>query len=82
MSSSHRIIVLGTRNLTSQLFQCLPLGLRDEKSSEATTQHEQCKDLHDMVEPWIWVRLGWVAFGSKRPEHSLGNDGADLAGCS
>jgi len=80
VTSGLRVIVLGTRNLTSEFLEGLSLGLRNEQSGEDTAEHEEGKDLHDVVEPWGRVGRGWVTLGSERAEHALGDDGTNLAG--
>lgn len=47
--------------LARQLFEGLALGLWDEESGEDTAEHEECVDLHDVVEPWVGVGLGSAA---------------------
>jgi hypothetical protein len=79
VTSSLGIIVRGSWNFARELLEGLPLGLRNEESGEAATQHEESKDFHDVVEPWVWVVLGWVAVGSEGAKHSLSHDGTDLA---
>ena len=82
VTSSLGVVVRGTWDLASELLERLSLGLRDQQRSEAAAKHKEGEDLHDVVEPWIWVLLGWVAFGSERAEHSLGNDSTNLSGGS
>lgn len=79
MPSSDRIVILRTWNLTGKLLESLPLGLRYKQCSEDTTQHEECEDLHDVIEPGRRVRLGRIAFGTEWSKDSLGNDSADFA---
>jgi len=66
--------------ILGQILKSAALGLRDEESSEDTTEHEGREDLHNMVEPWARVSaiLGQTA-SSQRRDGSLGDDGADLA---
>jgi len=52
MTGGDRVVAGRAWNLTGQLFEGLALGLGDEKSREATAQHEEGEDLHDVVEPW------------------------------
>lgn len=80
MPAIDRVIVSRTRDLAGQLLERLPLRLRDQKRGEDTAEHEERKDLHDVVEPGRGGRPWGCAPGPERPEDALGDDGADLSG--
>ena len=79
MASSDGVVIGSSGYLPSQFLKGLTLGLRDEERGEDTAQHEESKDLHDMVEPWGGGGTLGSASGTKGTEHALGDDGADLA---
>mgnify|MGYP006900024593 CR=1 FL=1 len=65
--------------LTGQQLKGLPLRLRDQQAGEASAEHEQSEDLHDVVEPW---RVGRTLGGApvhQRAKHALGDDGSNLS---
>jgi hypothetical protein len=58
------------------------LGLGNEEGGEETAQHEEGKNLHDVVDPGrgtfaCGIRL--CASSAERSEYDLGNDGTDFA---
>lgn len=65
-------------HFAGELLESLALRLRDEKSSEATQEHEEGVDLHDVVEPGGLVG-GCGAAGTEGADENLGDDGADFA---
>lgn len=73
------IILRSAGDLASKLLESLALGLGDQKSGEATEEHEESVDLHDVVEPGGLV-LGGGAAGAEGSDEDLGDDGADFAG--
>ena len=73
-----RIILRCARDLTSELFESLALGLWDEQGSEDTAQHEESEDLQDVVEPRGLVGLGRTT-NAERSNKALRDDGADLS---
>lgn len=81
MPSHDGIIIPRPRNLPRQLLQRLPLRLRDQKRGEQPAQHEQRKDLHDVVQPRRGVAARRAREGAARaqgPEDALRDDGADF----
>jgi len=83
MTSHNGIIVCRSWNLTRELLEGLALGLGDQKRGENTAQHEQREDLHNVVQPWAGSATsstGLDAASTERTEHTLRNDGTDLAG--
>lgn len=70
--------------LAGKIFEGLALGFRNKKSGEDTTEHEECVDLHNVVEPWACGGLVWAGSdsttGTEWCNGCLGDDGADLAG--
>ena len=80
MPTADRVIVGRARDLTSQLLERLPLRLRDQQRGEDTAEHEKREDLHDVVEPWRGGGSWRGSLGTERPEDTLGDYGADLAG--
>lgn len=74
-----RIVFRSAGDLASKLLESLALGLGDQKSGEATEEHEESVDLHDVVEPGGLV-LGGGAAGAEGSDEDLGDDGADFAG--
>ncbi len=81
MSRQKRIVILRARNLARQLLESLPLSLRDQKRRKQTHQHEECENLHDVIEPWGIVGPGCSAARTERAEDALSDDGTDFAGC-
>ena len=72
-------IVFGcARNLTGQLLKRFPLSLWDQKGSEDTTQHKECEDLQDMIQPWRRIGLRCTS-NAEWTNQGLSNDGTDLA---
>lgn len=49
------IVLWGARNFTSKLLQCQTFSFWDEKSGEASQQHEESKDLENVIQPWVCV---------------------------
>ena len=82
VASSLSVVQGGAGNLASKLFESLALGLRNKKSSEATAEHEEGEDLHDVVEPWGRVSRSNMALGSKRSKDGLCDDSTNFAGGS
>jgi hypothetical protein len=78
-SRKSRIVLGRAGDLASKLLESLALGLRDQKSGEATEKHEESVDLHDVVEPGGLV-FGGGAAGAEGTDEDLGDDGADFAG--
>lgn len=74
-----RVVLRRAGDLASKLLESLALGLGDQKGGEATQQHEEGVDLHDVVEPGRLV-LGGGAAGAEGTNEDLGDDGADFAG--
>ena len=74
-----RVVLRRARDFAGKLLKSLALGLGNQESSEATEEHEQSVDLHDVVEPGRLV-LGGGAAGAEGTDEDLGDDGADLAG--
>lgn len=82
MPTAYWVVVRCAWNLTRELFQSLALGFRDEQSGKDTQDHEQGKDLHDVVEPWGRSRTGGAGFcaaSSERAKDGLRDDGTNLA---
>lgn len=79
MSTKSRVVVGRARNLTSKFFESLAFRLGDQQRREDTAEHEESKDLHDVVEPRGGVGLG-RATGTQRTEDALRDDGTDFAG--
>lgn len=79
VASTDRVVVRGAWHFAGKLLEGLALRLRDEQGGEATAQHEQGEDLHDVRQPRRWVGLGRGALGSERAEDALSNDGTYLA---
>lgn len=78
--TSSRGVVLGcSGDLASKLLEGLALGLGDEEGGEDTAEHEESKDLEDVVQPRRSVS-GGGATDTERTDESLGDDGTDLAG--
>lgn len=82
MAGSFGVIVGSTWNFTSKLFQSLSLGLWNQHGGEDTAKHEESEDLHDVVHPRCRVVLGDVTLCLEGSKHTLGNNGANLAGGS
>lgn len=78
-TSEDGVVLWSARDLAGELLESETLGLGDEQSGEATSQHEQGVDFEDVVEPWGGVGLGGAA-STEGSERSLSDDGADLAG--
>lgn len=74
-----RIVLRRALHLSSQLLQRLPLRLRDQQRREDTAEHEERKDLQDMVQPRRRRASGRCATGSQGADEGLGEDGADFA---
>lgn len=51
MPAAYWVIVRRAWNLTRELFESLALRFRNEQSGKDTQEHEEGKDLHDVVEP-------------------------------
>lgn len=82
MPAAYWVVVRRAWNLTRELFEGLSLCFRDEQSGEDTQEHEEGKDLHDMVEPWGRGRTrgaGCRAASSERAKDGLRDDGTNLA---
>ncbi len=75
-----RVVVTRPRHLARQLLERLALGLGDEERGEDAAQHEQRKDLHDVVEPGGCGGAWWSAALAQRAEDALRDDGANFAG--
>lgn len=75
------VVLRGTWNFTSELFKRLTLGLRDEESGEDTQKHEESENLHDVVQPWIWIVIGG-ALHFERTDEDLSDNRTNLAGAS
>lgn len=73
------VVLRSTRNFASKLLESLALSLGDQKGGEATEEHEQSVDLHDVVEPGGLVGRSGAA-GAEGTDEDLGDDGADFAG--
>lgn len=76
------IVIRRARNLTSELFESLALRFRDEQSGKDTQEHEEGKDLHDVVEPWGrggTGGAGFCAMSSERAKDGLRDDCTNLA---
>ena len=65
-------------NFTSKLLESLALSLGNEQRSEDTAEHEERKDLHDVVDPGVGVCLG-SASCTEGAEHDLSDNSTDLS---
>jgi len=74
------IVLLGTWNFASQLLESLPLGFWNQQRCKYAAQHEECEDLHDVVEPWGVVAVGWCTASVEWADDDLRNDGTDFTG--
>lgn len=82
MPAAYWVVVPRAWNLTCELFESFALRFRDEQSGKDAQQHEEGKDLHDVVEPWGRGRTGGAGFcaaGSERAKDGLRDDGTNLA---
>lgn len=73
------VIIGGTWNLTSKFLQGLPFCLGDEERREQTTQHEERKYLHNMVEPWRVTGSRRCSSLTERTEYYLRDDSTNFA---
>jgi hypothetical protein len=68
--------------LSSQLLERNPLRLGNKQRQEASQQHEESVNLHDVVLPRVGGRsrgAGGGTPGAQRRDGRLGDDGAELA---
>jgi len=79
MSGGDRVVVGRAWNFAGQLLESLALSLRDQESREATAQHEEGEDLHDVVEPWRFGRSFGSTLGSERTEDALSDYSANFS---
>lgn len=77
------IVVRSTWNLTSKLLESLTGSLWDQKRGTKTKQHDQRKDLHDVIDPWSGSRTSssrWRADRLEWTEDNLCDNGTNLSG--
>lgn len=82
VSVQGRVIIRGAWNFTSELLEGLASGLRDEERGEDTAKHEESKNLHDVIDPWVAGCAHTVFLGTpglEWPKHDLCDNGTDLA---
>lgn len=78
MSTGNGIIIGCSWYLARQFLESLAFGLWYQGSCEYAAQHEQGKNLHDMVKPRGSIFSGRAAC-AKGPEDGLSNNSADFA---
>lgn len=81
MPAAYWVVVRCAWNLTRKLFESLALCFRDEQRGKDTQEHEEGKDLHNVIEPWGRSRTGGTGFcpaSSERAKDSLRDDGTNL----
>lgn len=76
----HGVVFRGAGDFACELLERLALGFGDQESGEDAQQHEQGKDLQDVVQPGAGVGLGRTA-SAERSESGLCDDGTDFARC-
>lgn len=69
------------RVLSSKALQGTALSLGNEQSREDATKHEECEDLHDVIEPRAVRSSLGSAFVDQGAKHTLGDDCTNLARC-
>ena len=68
--------------LTGELLKGLASGLWDEERGKDTAEHEESKNLHDMIDPWVAGIADAVFLSTldlEWPKHDLCDNGTDLA---
>lgn len=65
--------------LSGKALQSASLGFGNKQSCKDAAKHEECEDLHDMVEPRAVGSSLWSTFVDEGPKHALCDDCTDLA---